>query len=379
MKILTIVGARPQFIKAAMVSRAVLRHNAAHPEALVTEEILHTGQHYDENMSDVFFRQMGIPAPAVNLNIGSGLHGAMTARMLEGIEKEILDRKPDMVLVYGDTNSTLAGALAASKLHVPVAHVEAGLRSFNKRMPEEINRILTDHVSSLLFCPTHAAVKNLANENITKGVHHVGDVMYDAALVFGEIAERESTILKDLALSPKKYLLATVHRAENTDDPVRLRNIMAALQELAVREPVIFPVHPRTRAKFRDQQSAPPVSDFRPPTSDLGSRTSALRLIPPLSFLDMVQMEKHARCILTDSGGVQKEAYFHRVPCVTLRDETEWIETIEAGWNQVVGAEMKKIIAAVHQARAGSSIPEYGQGNCAEDVVELLIACLSLD
>lgn len=357
MKILTIVGARPQFIKAAMVSRAILRHGVAHPDVPVTEEILHTGQHYDESMSRVFFDQMGIPAPAVNLNVGSGLHGDMTARMLAGIEKEIVDRKPDLVLVYGDTNSTLAGALAAVKLHVPVAHVEAGLRSFNRRMPEEINRILTDHVSSLLFCPTHTAVKNLTDEGISNGVHHVGDVMYDAALVFGEIAERESTILRDLGLTPNKYLLATVHRAENTDDPVRLQSIMSALQELAVTETVIFPVHPRTRSKLDN------------PTSNIQN----LKFIPPVSFLDMVQLEKNARCILTDSGGVQKEAYFHGLPCVTLRDETEWVETVKAGWNQVVGADTKKIIAAVQQIKTGVTIPEFGRGNCAEDIIALIL------
>ena len=361
MKILTIVGARPQFIKAAMVSRAILRHSAAHPDVPVTEEILHTGQHYDESMSRVFFDQMSIPAPAVNLNVGSGLHGAMTARMLAGIEKEILDRKPDLVLVYGDTNSTLAGALAAVKLHVPVAHVEAGLRSFNRRMPEEINRILTDQVSSLLFCPTHTAVKNLTDEGITKGVHHVGDVMYDAALVFGEIAERESTILDALDLTPNKYLLATVHRAENTDDPVRLQSIMSALQELAVTATVIFPVHPRTRSKL----------DLLNPKSKIQN----LKFINPVSFLDMVQLEKHAAVIATDSGGVQKEAFFYGVPCVTLRDETEWVELVEAGWNRLcLPDDPQTITRAITTAigTSGEPVHPYGQGAAAARILQIL-------
>jgi len=357
-KILTIVGARPQFIKAAMVSRAIVAHNTNGAGPVIVEEIIHTGQHYDVNMSDIFFQQMQIPQPAVNLGAGTGMHGEMTARMLSQIEQEIVTRNPDWVLVYGDTNSTLAGALAAAKLHVPVAHVEAGLRSFNKRMPEEINRILTDHVSSLLFCPTHAAVSNLGNEGITQGVHHVGDVMYDAALIFGEIAGRKSAILRDLSLTPGKYHLATVHRAENTDDSSRLQNIIKAFH--ALEEPVVLPLHPRTKKIL---QSISP---------SLLTPHSSLRIIDPVSFLDMVQLEKHAKCILTDSGGVQKEAYFHGVPCVTLREETEWVETVNAGWNQVVGADTEKIISAVHLARAGLTITEYGQGKSADDILRHL-------
>ena len=373
MKILTIIGARPQFIKAAMVSRAIVRHN--HEGALphITEEIIHTGQHYDANMSDIFFQQMEIPKPVVNLQAGNGTHGEMTARMLVGIEKEILVRKPDWVLVYGDTNSTLAGALAASKLHVPIAHVEAGLRSFNRRMPEEINRILTDHVSTLLFCPTQAAVDNLQKEGfhppvpipnrpspIAPRLFHVGDVMYDAALVFAEIANRRSTILKDLDLLPGKYLLATVHRAENTDDPVRLKSILKAF--CSMDEPVIFPVHPRTRNRIAELE----LLNRHP-------KSHNLKMIDPVSFLDMVQLEKHAHCILTDSGGVQKEAYFHGVPCVTLRDETEWVETVNAGWNQVVGADSGKIVNAVGYATTGSEITEYGQGRSSEQVLGILL------
>jgi len=355
-RVLTIVGARPQFIKACMVSRAMIEYNRQGGSPPVVEDIIHTGQHYDENMSDIFFKQMQIPEPSVNLHAGTGMHGEMTGRMLAQIECEVLKRKPDWVLVYGDTNSTLAGALAAAKLQVPVIHVEAGLRSFNKQMPEEINRILTDHISTLLFCPTHAAVTNLAAENIVQGVHHVGDVMYDAALMFGRIAEDSSTILTTHQLSPKQYLLATVHRPENTDDPVRLRSIMDALGNLARTYPMVFPAHPRTRKKL----------------DDLSVAISGLKIIEPVSFLDMVQLEKNALCVLTDSGGVQKEAYFHGVPCVTLRDETEWVETVCAGWNQVVGADTGRIGDAVARAACGGSIPEYGVGRSSNEIVDLI-------
>lgn len=358
-KILTVVGARPQFIKAAMVSRAIVEYNRQAKSPSITEEILHTGQHYDINMSEIFFRQMEIPEPVVNLHAGTGMHGEMTGRMLAQIEKEIINRKPDWVLVYGDTNSTLAGALAAVKIHVPVVHVEAGLRSFNKGMPEEINRILTDHVSTLLLCPTHSAAGNLKKEGIVSGVYHVGDVMYDAALMFGEVAAHKSTILHDLNLVPKQYHLATVHRAENTDDPIRLQRIFAAFNKIGTQ--VVLPIHPRTKVKLD--------------AYDLQTKGSNITLITPVSFLDMVQLERNACCILTDSGGVQKEAYFHSVPCITLRDETEWLETVEAGWNQVVGADSEKIIAAVSQARAGATITEYGQGNASSHIRHLI--CLA--
>jgi len=365
LKILTVVGARPQFIKAAMVSRAIVEHNRQGANPTVVEEIIHTGQHYDDNMSDIFFRQMGIPEPVVNLHAGTGLHGEMTGRMLCAIEEEIVSRKPDWVLVYGDTNSTLAGALAAAKLQVPVAHVEAGLRSFNRRMPEEINRVLTDHVSSLLFCPTQAAVDNLSREGITRGVHHVGDVMYDAALVFAEIAAHTSTILRDLNLTPGKYYLATVHRAENTDDPDRLWNVINALNSLE--ETVVLPLHPRTRKIL--QRVSPSLLT---PNASPAKPSPSLRIVDPVSFLDMVELEKNARCILTDSGGVQKEAYFHGVPCVTLREETEWVETVQAGWNQVVGAETERIVAAVCRAKPGKPITQYGRGSSAAEIVRLL-------
>jgi UDP-GlcNAc3NAcA epimerase len=376
-RLLTVVGARPQFVKAAMVSRAIAAHNAVNADGQIVEEIIHTGQHYDENMSEIFFRQMGIPKPAANLNVGSGSHGAMTARMLEGLEREMQARKPDWVLVYGDTNSTLAAALAAAKLHIPVAHVEAGLRSFNRRMPEEVNRVLTDHVSALLFCPTTAAVENLKREGIVDGVHHVGDVMYDAALVFGEIAERQSTALRDWGLSSKGYFLATVHRAENTDDPERLKGIWSAFERIGTSEaPLVFPVHPRTRAKLTALSlcgsEALPLCHSGAGGDARGPLTSAVQLLPPLSYLDMVLLEKHAKAILTDSGGVQKEAYFHGVPCVTLRDETEWVETVSAGWNGLAGAEMEAIVRAVMSAVPGKPIGEYGTGRTAEAVVARL-------
>ncbi len=361
LNILTIVGARPQFIKAAMVSRAVAQTNAAESGAAVGETILHTGQHYDVNMSRVFFEQLGIPEPAVNLGVGSGSHGETTAQMLAGIEAEILARKPDWVLVYGDTNSTLAGALAAAKLHVPVAHVEAGLRSFNKAMPEEINRVLTDHVSELLLCPTPLAVRNLADEGLTCGVHHTGDVMYDAALVFGEIANRRSSILAELELEPGSFCLATVHRAENTDVPERLSGIARALSQIGgTRLPVVLPLHPRTRCAMA--------------AAGLAREHLDVRFIEPVSYLDMVRLEQAAAVILTDSGGVQKEAYFHGVPCITLRDETEWTETVEHGWNQVVGADSDGICAAFDRASNGTPIAAYGDGHAAEAIVGTLHA-----
>jgi UDP-GlcNAc3NAcA epimerase len=357
-KILTVVGARPQFVKAAMVSRAIAVHNQRGQGPRIAEEIVHTGQHYDPAMSQVFFDELDIPEPAVNLAIGSGSHAETTARMLEGIEREIAARRPDWVLLYGDTNSTLAGALAAAKLHVPVAHVEAGLLSFNRQMPEEINRVLTDHVSDLLFCPTKTAVENLAREGITRGVYQVGDVMYDAALVFGEIARQRSTILVQLGLKPKGYYLATVHRAENTDDRGRLLGILQGLSELARELPVVFPVHPRTRKCIRDQ--------------GLPAHGDSIRMIEPVSFLDMIRLEQEAKVILTDSGGVQKEAYFHGVPCVTLRDETEWVETVEAGWNHLTGVRPERIVRAARDGRSGMTIGQYGTGRTAASVLDLL-------
>ena len=305
-RIITIVGARPQFVKAAMLSRAISMRNK---EGMSFEEkLIHTGQHYDENMSRVFFHEMGILKPTWQLHCGNHTHGAMTGQMLMDIEKILIDNQPDYVLVYGDTNSTLAGALAASKLHIPVVHVEAGLRSFNKAMPEEINRILTDHVSSILCCPTQTAVQNLHKENITKGVYHVGDIMYDAALLFGKEAEQRSTILQTLGLSPKEFLLCTVHRAENTDSQERLCQIAQAWTEIAASERIVIPLHPRTRIYLEKYNLLATLQ-----------QQSNILFTAPLGFLDMVMLERNARIILTDSGGIQKEAYFHKTPCITLR------------------------------------------------------------
>jgi len=358
--LLTIVGARPQFIKAAAVSRAIREHNAVHPERPIHEVLLHTGQHYDENMSQVFFDELDIPHPHYNLGVGSLPHGAQTGRMLERIEEVLLKEKPAWVLVYGDTNSTLAGALAAAKLHIPVAHVEAGLRSYNRHMPEEINRVLADHLSTLLFCPTRAAVDNLAGEGIREGVELVGDVMYDAALYYVERAEAHSTILADLSLRPQEYVLATVHRAENTDDPLRLRAIVEGLDAVAQKMPVVIPLHPRTRSALEREGL-------------LAQAAGACRLIPPLGYLDMVLLEKNARLIATDSGGVQKEAYFYGVPCITLREETEWVETVETGWNVLVGTDRERItLAATSFAKPAARPALYGDGMAAARCVAML-------
>ncbi len=362
MKIVTVVGARPQFVKAATVSAAIARFNKA--GAAIEEVMVHTGQHYDPNMSQVFFDQLEVPRPKYNLAVGSGSHGAMTGKMLGAVEQILVDETPDWLLVYGDTNSTLAGALAASKLHVPVCHVEAGLRSFDKRMPEEVNRILTDHVSDLLLCPTHTATANLKNEGVTRGVHHVGDVMYDAALVFAKVAGPSADVLAQYGVASKRFLLATVHRAENTDDPTRLQGILTALGNLASEAcPVLLPLHPRTRATLASRG-----------LQALLERNPAFKTVEPVPFLDMIVLEQHAKLILTDSGGVQKEAYFHGVPCVTLRDETEWVETVDAGWNQLAGADQERIMLAAASARPGRVIDEYGDGNAAGKVVELLAA-----
>ncbi len=335
MKILTVVGARPQFIKLAPFSK-VLRENG------VNEIIVHTGQHYDENMNDLFFKELEIPEPDYNLGIGSGNHGEQTGKMLIEIEKIILKENPDLVIVYGDTNSTLAGALAASKLHIKLAHVEAGLRSFNKRMPEEINRVLTDHVSDILFCPTQTAVENLKNEGITKGVYLVGDVMFDALLHFSKISDMKSNILERLNIKPKEYYLATIHRAENTDDHERLKNILTAFSKM--NEIVVFPIHPRTRKMINYYG-----------LGDLLENDN-IKLIDPVGYLDMLKLEKNAKSILTDSGGVQKEAFWLKVPCITLRDETEWIETVNLGWNRLVGSDVEKIVEAVRDLKFGVDV-----------------------
>lgn len=362
LKMLTVVGARPQFIKAAAVSRAVGKINHQNSMEMVREILVHTGQHYDDNMSKIFFDEMKIPEPQYNLDAGSGSHGRQTGIMLERIEEVLLKEKPDLCLVYGDTNSTLAGALAAAKLHIPVGHVEAGLRSYFRRMPEEINRILTDHISAWLFCPTDTAVANLKKEGIEKGVYQTGDVMYDCTQFYSQKAEvREDEILSKFQIRAKQYYLATIHRAENTDDPRRLLEILAGLNTISSADcPVILPLHPRTIRYIRQHHL---------------SLDNNVHLVEPVSYLTMIALEKQARLILTDSGGVQKEAFFLSVPCVTLRDQTEWVETVESGWNRLAGADKDKIVEAVSQPFPDRSTqPEafYGDGHAAEKILHIL-------
>jgi UDP-GlcNAc3NAcA epimerase len=361
-KIITVVGARPQFIKAAAFTRAVSVFNDTQGGVCIDERIVHTGQHYDESMSKVFFEELRIPSPTLNLEVGSGPHGRQTAEMLAGLERVLLEEKPDWMVIYGDTNSTLAGALAAAKLHIPVAHVEAGLRSFNRRMPEEINRVVVDRVSTALFCPTAASVENLAREGIIDGVHQVGDVMYDSVLFNTKLAEQTSDVMGRLALKPKAFYLATVHRAENTDDPARLAGILEAFGGMET--PIVLPVHPRTRKTLG---------------ADLERVGGAVRVIDPVSYLDMLMLERNARLILTDSGGVQKEAYWLAVPCVTLRNETEWVELVEAGCNRIAGAAPEAIRQAVDAFEGeGASLPAdrpddlYGDGHSAENIAAVL-------
>ena len=350
-KIVTIVGARPQFIKAAAVSRAIRAHGG------VTEVIVHTGQHYDANMSDVFFEQMHIPRPDHHLEVGGGPHGQMTGRQLEKIESVLLKEKPDWVLVYGDTNSTIAGALAAAKLHIPVAHVEAGLRSFNRRMPEEINRVLTDHASDLLLVPTETGLRNLAAEGITGNkVRLVGDVMYDAAMFYKGMAI-EPDWFGSLGIERGSFVLCTIHRAENTDDLVRLRGILKGLADSGL--PVILPLHPRTREKI--DRSGIDVADN-------------VRVVLPVGYLEMVWLEMHCRIVATDSGGVQKEAYFHRKPCITMRDETEWVELVEIGANAIVGADSLALARAIANPVQVDNVIAglYGNGDASDKIARLL-------
>lgn len=354
MKILTIVGARPQFVKAAALSRELAKHQN------IEEIIVHTGQHFDKNMSDVFFEEMEIPKPKYNLDINSVGHGAMTGRMLEGIEKLLIEEKPDWLLVYGDTNSTIAGALAAKKLHIKVAHVEAGLRSFNMEMPEEVNRILTDRISDYLFCPTETAVNNLKNEgydNIDCNIINCGDVMQDAANFYAQKSEEKSTILSQLNLND--FILCTLHRAENTDDENRLRNIVNTLNKINETTPIVLPLHPRTKNKIKE----------------LGIELS-INIIDPVGYFDMIELLKHCSLVMTDSGGLQKEAFFFKKNCVTMRDQTEWVELIEHKVNVLVGADSDRIISAVDKMIAlesDFSINLYGNGTACENIVQELL------
>jgi UDP-GlcNAc3NAcA epimerase len=418
MKIATIIGARPQFIKAAVVSRAISEFNkrVTANSSRITEVIVHTGQHYDRNMSDVFFEEMDIPKPDYFLDINGLSHGAMTGQMLEKIEDVLEKEKPDIVLVYGDTNTTLAGALAAVKLHIPVAHVEAGLRSFNRKMPEEINRLVTDHVASILFCPTEQAVRNLNAEGIgtasnqvfgkrsrlyktkkglgkeqtvkllsihelsnienqssissstmrhglLQNIEMVGDVMYDSVLYYSQLAEKNSQIIGNLKLTPKGFGLATVHRAENTDNTQRLESIFLALDKISSKGlPIIVPLHPRTRKKL----------------ATVGVNLINVQLIDPVSYFDMLLLEKQAKVILTDSGGVQKEAFWLKVPCITLRDETEWVELVENGTNYLAGTKTQAIYNTYKNAvekRHYFALELYGDGKAGERIVDFLITC----
>ena len=351
MKIASIVGARPNFIKLAPVSREIRKK--------AEEIIIHTGQHYDYEMDRIFFRELGIPDPDYHLGIGSGTHGHQTGEMLKGIEEIFLKERPDVALVFGDTNTTLAGALAAAKLHIPVAHVEAGLRSFNKKMPEEVNRVLVDHCSDYLFCPTKTAVDNLNKENIVDGVSLTGDVMLDILQECIGIAEKSSKILEELDLRPKDYFLATVHRAENTDDPERLKNIVEALCSM---QNVVFPCHPRTRKLLEKLH-----------LWDMAAKS--LRVINPVGYLDMLLLEKNACKVLTDSGGVQKEAYMLQRPCITMRDETEWVETVEDGWNLLVGSDKNTILeAAIKFEPTCKQRDVFGSGDASCRMIEMILS-----
>ena len=375
MKIVTIVGARPQFIKAAAISRAIKIFNRKRLNSRnkLREILVHTGQHYDYLMDEVFFEELKLPKPDYHLGVGSGSHAKQTGMMLERIETVLQKEKPGSVIAYGDTNSTLAGGLAAAKMNIPVAHVEAGLRSYNRTMPEEINRLVTDHLSTFLFCPTVQSVRNLSKEGIRNGdktvVKNVGDVMYDSILYYSRIAEKKSKIFQKLGfftpnskLRTPNYYLATLHRAENTDDPKKLKSILRALKGIGKEIPVVLPLHPRTKKMIE--------------TYHLLGETKRIKLIDPVSYLDMLKLEKNAKAILTDSGGVQKEAYWFRVPCFTLREETEWAETIHSGWNVLVGTETRRIVEAARSGIGEKPRPKgtaiFGDGKASEKIVRVI-------
>lgn len=347
-KIITVVGARPQFIKAAPVSRVIRKY--------FNEILIHTGQHYDENMSEIFFNQLNIPVPDINLQVGSGLHGEQTAAMIVKLEKIFLEEKPSLIIIYGDTNSTLAASIAASKIHIPVAHIEAGLRNFDLAIPEEVNRIVADKLSTYLFVPTHTAIKNLKAEGITKNVYLTGDVMVDALLYGLEIAKKESQILKKLNLKTKEYCLATIHRAENTNSIENLKEIIRAFGEF--NEKVVFPIHPRTEKVIQANNIIIPQN---------------IHLIPSLGYLDFITLESNARIIVTDSGGVQKEAYCLKVPCITIFPSTSWIETVEDGWNKLADANVESILEMYHSNYDLSKYNEhFGDGHAAEQIVNII-------
>lgn len=355
-KIFSVVGARPQFVKAAIVNQALEKYKD------VDHRIVHTGQHYDHDMSDIFFKELGIPEPAFNLSIAGSNHGAMTGRMLEALENLFMVEKPDVVVVYGDTNSTLAASVAAAKLHVPLAHVEAGLRSFN-RMPEEINRVLTDHVTDVFFSVTDVSTDNLKREGISgEHVLQVGDVMYDCALQMAQVAERQSNALEKFGVTAGNFVLCTVHRAANTDDPARLLTLMKGLDLLAEKMPVVLPVHPRTRARVADLGFKPASAGFM--------------MVEPVGYIDMVRLERAAALIVTDSGGVQREAFFHKVPCVTFREETEWVELVDSGWNVLVSLDDPVHFRDVCLSRIGSRGDEkehYGRGDAGIKIADALV------
>lgn len=357
-KIVTILGARPQFIKAATISRVIAEHGN-----LLEEQIIHTGQHYDDNMSDLFFRELDIPIPHINLAIGSGMHGMQTGEMLKLIECQLERLRPHLVLVYGDTNSTMAGALAASKMHIPIAHVEAGLRSFNKRMPEEINRIITDHISDLLFAPTLTARANLHNEGIAdKKVFDSGDVMVDAIFFYQKKAQQISSIMQTAGLENKPFILVTIHRAENTDDPEKLKSIIRSLNIISESTTVLFPIHPRTRKVLSEVYNS--------------SIHENLRMIDPVGYLDMIFLQKNCSLVITDSGGVQKEAFVNKKYCLTVRNETEWIELVENGFNILVSkADMlPELVNQISGQRfENNNFFPYGNGDAAKKIIEVIL------